>query len=157
MEQQDKLDQLVAENQELFALTKQAFVKHEVEKESVPVDEEYIRMVDRPSPHYNVKRVIEDLCRFNGHVIIQTLFMNGTLTLQWSGHNEVETYDVDNTSEAYVGPWLEALGRIRPSGVMVYTIDRETPVGGLLKAPREELDRIAERVRAMGMHCTVSY
>ena len=41
MEQQDKLDQLVAENQELFALTKQAFVKHEVEKESVPVDEEW--------------------------------------------------------------------------------------------------------------------
>ena len=41
MEQQDKLDQLVAENQELLALTKQAFVKHEVEKESVPVDEEW--------------------------------------------------------------------------------------------------------------------
>ena len=41
MEQQDKLDQLVAENQELFALTKRAFVKHEVEKESVPVDEEW--------------------------------------------------------------------------------------------------------------------
>ena len=40
MEQQDKLDQLVAENQELLALTKQAFIKREVEKESVPVDEE---------------------------------------------------------------------------------------------------------------------
>ncbi len=41
MEQQDKLDQLVAENQELLALTKQAFVKREVEEESVPVDEEW--------------------------------------------------------------------------------------------------------------------
>ncbi|MBR3080376.1 MAG: DUF4974 domain-containing protein [Prevotella sp.] len=41
MEQQDKLDQLVAENQELLALTKQAFVKREVEKESVPIDEEW--------------------------------------------------------------------------------------------------------------------
>ena len=41
MEQQDKLNQLVAENQELLALTKQAFVKREVEKESVPVDEEW--------------------------------------------------------------------------------------------------------------------
>jgi len=41
MEQQDKLDQLVAENQELLALTKQAFIKREVEKESVPVDEEW--------------------------------------------------------------------------------------------------------------------
>ena len=41
MEQQDKLDLLIAENQELLALTKQAFVKREVEKESVPVDEEW--------------------------------------------------------------------------------------------------------------------
>ena len=41
MEQQDRIDQLVAENQELLALTKQAFVKREVEKESVPVDEEW--------------------------------------------------------------------------------------------------------------------
>ena len=41
MEKQDKIDQLVAENQELLALTKQAFIKREVEKESVPVDEEW--------------------------------------------------------------------------------------------------------------------
>ena len=41
MEQQNRIDQLEAENQELLALTKQAFVKREVEKESVPVDEEW--------------------------------------------------------------------------------------------------------------------
>ena len=41
MEQKYKIDQLVAENQELLALTKQAFIKREVEKESVPVDEEW--------------------------------------------------------------------------------------------------------------------
>ena len=41
MEQQDRIDQLVAENQELLALTKRAFVKREVENESVPVDEEW--------------------------------------------------------------------------------------------------------------------
>ena len=41
MEQQDRIDQLVAENQELLALTKQAFIKREVEKESAPVDEEW--------------------------------------------------------------------------------------------------------------------
>ena len=41
MEQKYNIDQLVAENQELLALTKQAFVKREVEKESVPVDEEW--------------------------------------------------------------------------------------------------------------------
>ena len=41
MEKQDRIDQLVAENQELLALTKQAFIKREVENESVPVDEEW--------------------------------------------------------------------------------------------------------------------
>ena len=41
MEKQDRIDQLVAENQELLALTKQAFVKREVVKESVSVDEEW--------------------------------------------------------------------------------------------------------------------
>ena len=41
MEQQERIDQLEAENQELLALTKQAFMKREVEKESVPVDEEW--------------------------------------------------------------------------------------------------------------------
>ena len=41
MEKQDRIDQLVAENQELLTLTKRAFVKREVEKESVPVDEEW--------------------------------------------------------------------------------------------------------------------
>ena len=41
MEQQDKLDQLVAENQELLALMKQAYVKRETEKETIPVEEEW--------------------------------------------------------------------------------------------------------------------
>ena len=41
MEQQDKIDQLVEENLELLSLMKQAFVKREAERESVPVDEEW--------------------------------------------------------------------------------------------------------------------
>ena len=53
MEQQDRIDQLVAENQELLALTKQAFVKREVEKESVPVDEEWEKFaLQGCSKHY---------------------------------------------------------------------------------------------------------
>lgn len=121
------------------------------------VDEEYIRMVDRPSPHYNVKRVIEDLCRFNGHVIIQTLFMTGRLTLRWTAGDGVETFDVDNTSDAFLLPWLQALRRIRPQGVMVYTIDRPTPCATLAKASPEVLDHIAGRVRELGIPCSVSY
>ncbi len=41
--------------------------------------------------------------------------------------------------------------------VMIYTIDRETPTQGLLKATHEQLDQIRDRVIAAGIPCTASY
>ena len=64
---------------------------------------------------------------------------------------------VDNTTDVFVLPWLEALRRIAPREVMVYTIDRETPISTLKKAPRETLDAIAQRVREAGLPVSVSY
>jgi len=64
---------------------------------------------------------------------------------------------VDNTGEAFVGPWLEAVKEIKPQQVMVYTIDRETPAQGLEKASREQLDAIRDRVIAAGIPCSASY
>ena len=64
---------------------------------------------------------------------------------------------VDNTSDSYVMPWLDAVRAIRPRAVMIYTIDRETPDHNLLKATHEDLDRIAALVRSAGIDCTVSY
>jgi len=87
------------------------------------------------------------LAAFEGHVIIQTLFMQGT----WQGET------VDNTGNEYVEPYLEALKRISPKSVMIYTIDRETPAHGLEKATHEQLDAIAERIRSVGIPCSVSY
>lgn len=44
------------------------------------VDAEYISNVDRPtSPAYDVRKIIEGIRSFNGHAIIQTMFMKGTL------------------------------------------------------------------------------
>jgi hypothetical protein len=37
---------------------------------------------------------------------------------------------------------------------MVYSIDRATPCTTLQKVEREELDAIAERVRALGIECS---
>ena len=65
--------------------------------------------------------------------------------------------DVSNVKEEYIRPWLDAVERIRPMEVMVYTIDRETPDHDLLKATHEELDAIRDRVIAMGIPCTASY
>ena len=112
------------------------------------VDEAYINMVDRPcGTHYDVRRIIADMELFEGHLVIQSMFMKGVTT---SG-------DTDNTSDRYVLPWLEALRRIRPREVMVYTIDREPPDKHLEKATPEELNRIRDLVLAEGIPCSVSY
>lgn len=111
------------------------------------VNEEYISKVDRPTGHYELPKIIEKMKAFNGHVIIQTMFMKGVFYGK----------SVDNTSDAYVLPWLETVKEIRPSQVMIYTIDRETPVQGLQKATPNELDRIAALLRAEGITTSVSY
>ena len=120
------------------------------------VDPIYINKVDHPNGTYDVDLIIERLKAFNGHVIIQTMFMRGSIKRsmvngQWSME------PVDNTGEEYVGPWLEAVKEIKPQQVMIYTIDRETPAQGLLKATHEQLDAIRDRVIAAGIPCSASY
>ena len=107
------------------------------------VDPNFITAVDRPVGHYDVQSIIESMRAFNGHCIIQTMFLTGP--------------DIDNTTATFVEPWLDALSYIRPSQVMIYTIDRQTPDPTLRKAAPATLDSIAEQVRQRGFECSVAY
>ena len=111
------------------------------------VDIDYIRLIDNPVGHYDLDAIIKALCDFHGHVIIQTMFLTGTL----------DGRDMDNTTDRYVLPWIETLKKIGPSQVMIYTVDRETPVSTLRKASHEQLDRIAALLRENGLETSVSY
>jgi wyosine [tRNA(Phe)-imidazoG37] synthetase (radical SAM superfamily) len=111
------------------------------------IDPLYINKVDSPVGTYDVGLIIDRMKAFNGHLIIQTMFMRG----------EYQGESVDNTSDSFVNPWLDALRAIKPQQVMVYTIDRETPAHGLLKATHEQLDAIRDRVIALGIACSASY
>lgn len=112
------------------------------------VNESYILELDRPTGPYSVQQVIENLKKFEGHVIIQTMFLKG---LSPEGRN------MDNTTDDFVLSWLQAVKEIQPEKVMIYTIDRETPDQQLLKATHEELDRIVDLLRAEGLEASASY
>ena len=120
------------------------------------IDPLYINKVDQPVGTYDVQAIIERMKAFNGHIIIQTMFMRGEIKVEGEKSNE-ESFSVDNTGEEYVAPWLDAVKAIKPQQVMVYTIDRETPAQGLLKATHEQLDAIRDRVIALGIPCSASY
>ena len=107
------------------------------------VDIDFIRQVDHPNGTYDVNTIMERMKAFDGHIIIQTMFLKGP--------------GIDNTTDHYVAPWLEAVKAIKPQQVMIYTIDRETPDQSLRKATHEELDAIRDRVIAADISCTASY
>lgn len=112
------------------------------------VNADYIHELDRPTGTYNVQTIIENLKKFEGHVIIQTIFLKG---LSPTGK------DVNNTTDDYVLPWIKVVKEINPEKVMVYTIDRETPDQQLEKATHEELDRIVDMLHKEGLEASASY
>lgn len=111
------------------------------------VDKAYINALDQPAKGYDVQKIIRYMKEFKGNCIIQTMFLKGS----YNGK------DMNNTTPQYVKPWIEAVREIAPRQVMIYTIDRETPTQGLLKATHEELDTIAALVEREGIPCSVSY
>jgi len=111
------------------------------------IQPDYIRHVDRPNAAYDVEAIIDRLIAFGRDCIVQTMFMQG----------EYQGRSVSNVGDELVLPWLSALQLIQPREVMIYTLDRETPAAGLQKATREQLDHIADRVRQLGLQCSVAY
>ena len=108
--------------------------------------EETIRKIDCPTTHFKLNDVVENLKSFNGKVIIQTLFLRGNCNGE----------TIDNTTEPEITEWLKLVAEIKPSQVMIYTIDRDTPATGLEKVKLPELQQIASRVKKIGFKVQVS-
>ncbi len=104
---------------------------------------ETIKIMNAPRFDYSLDEVISHMNRFDGDIVVQTMFLRG----------EKEGMVIDNTTDEEVSAWLDVLDRVRPSQVMIYSIDRDTPYDRLAKVEGDELERIAEKVRARGYRC----
>lgn len=105
-----------------------------------------VRLINRPNVFRSVEQTIELLEQFEGRLVIQTMFIRGV-------HEGVE---YDNTTDVEVSAWLKAIERIAPHEVMLYSIARDTPDEGVLKVDNKELERIAQKVRELGIAAIVS-
>lgn len=108
--------------------------------------DETVRLIDGPQGAYSVEEVVGNMMKFEGRLIIQTMFLRGRFDGQ----------TVDNTTEREVEAWLALVEKIRPRQVMIYTIDRDTPAKDLHKVPLEELNAIAARVAELGIDVSVA-
>ena len=101
-------------------------------------------IINSPQGNYSVERVVEQLKKFGNDFVLQTMFLRG----------EYNGVPIDNTLERELEAWLAVVEHLRPRSVMVYSIDRATPCQTLEKVSREELDKIADKVRALGIECS---
>ena len=90
--------------------------------------DEQARLVNQPLGTYHVEDIVRDLERFEGDFVLQTMFLKGD----------------GFATEDWVDAWMDIVRRLKPREVMVYTIDRETPMQGLGKYTVEEMRALVQ-------------
>ena len=106
-----------------------------------------MRLIDQP---VNLQLTVEQICQwlsqFAGDFTLQTCFLRG----------EYEGQVIDNTTPAELAAWYAVIERLRPKQVMIYVIDRATPLQTLSKVPAVEMEAIAAPLRDKGIAVIVS-
>ena len=107
--------------------------------------EKLFNLINNPVEPVDFAGLIDLLKKFDGALIIQSMFLRGTYK------GEV----VDNTAAGEVEDWIGLLTAIHPKLVMIYPIARATPLHSLEKIALSELDLIADKVRKAGIKVQV--
>ena len=102
-------------------------VDNPILKLDAPTDEA-AALINRPIGEYHVEDIVRDLERFDGNFVLQTMFLKGD----------------GFASGDWVDGWMDIVRRLKPREVMVYTIDRETPMKGLKKYTVEEMRALVQ-------------
>ena len=106
-----------------------------------------MRLVDKPvNAQLTVGQVVEWLKVFDGDFTLQTCFLRGVY----------EGQVIDNTTDEELKAWYDIVDTLRPKQVMIYVIDRETPLKTLEKIPAEKMEEIAAPLRKKGIDIVVS-
>lgn len=109
--------------------------------------DEIVKTLDRPNYKYSVSEAVELIAQFHDNLAVQTMFT------RWS----IDGIQYDNSTDESVEEWLKLIEKINPPRIMIYTIDRDTPLKSMEKVGRERLDEIAQKARKICDNVSVSY
>lgn len=105
-----------------------------------------MQLIDQPvNPNLTVEQIAQWLSLFEGDFTLQTCFLRGEY------HGQI----IDNTTPAELSAWYAMVKRLHPKQVMIYVIDRATPLQTLSKVPVSEMEAIAEPLRQQGIDVIV--
>lgn len=102
-------------------------VDNPILKLDAPTDE-LVEKINKPAGDYRVEDVVNDLKRFGGDFVLQTMFLISD--------------DFDSSEPKQLAAWMDIVRDIKPREVMVYTLDREAPQTGLKKFTVEKMKEL---------------
>lgn len=106
-----------------------------------------MQLIDKPvNQHLTVAQIVQWLSLFEGNFTLQTCFLRG----------EYEWRVIDNTTPEELSAWYQIVDILHPKQVMIYVIDRATPLQTLSKVPADEMEAIAAPLREKGIDVIVS-
>ena len=106
-----------------------------------------MRLIDKPvNAQLTVKQIAQWLSIFDGDFTLQTCFLRG----------EYQGQTIDNTTTEELTAWYKMVDYLHPKQVMIYVIDRVTPLETLEKIPAETMEKIAIPLREKGINVIVS-
>ena len=106
-----------------------------------------MQLIDKPvNQHLTVAQIVQWISLFEGNFTLQTCFLRG----------EYEGRVIDNTTPEELSAWYQIVDILHPKQVMIYVIDRATPLQTLSKVPTEEMEAIAAPLREKGIDVIVS-
>jgi wyosine [tRNA(Phe)-imidazoG37] synthetase (radical SAM superfamily) len=108
-------------------------------------DDQMLKLIDRPKGRLPIQHLIENIKSFEGELIIQTMFLRGS----------VQGRPFDNSKGLELDSWLEKIKILAPKEVMLYSLDRDTPLNTLEAISKTELDGIAEKLSKLNIHTNV--
>ena len=106
-----------------------------------------MRLIDKPvNAQLTVKQIAQWLSIFDGDFTLQTCFLRG----------EYQGQTIDNTTPEELTAWYKMVDYLHPKQVMIYVLDRVTPLETLEKIPAETMEKIAIPLREKGINVIVS-
>lgn len=106
-----------------------------------------MRQIDLPvNKDLTIDTIVRWLDEWDGDFTLQTCFLRGE-------HNG---QIIDNTTADELEAWYSIVRRLRPKQIMIYVIDRKTPVDTLEKISRDKMEEIAAPLIAEGFNVIIS-
>lgn len=106
-----------------------------------------MRLIDQPiNSDLTVQKIINWLAVFNRDFTLQTCFLQG----------KYKGMTIDNTTPLELDAWYQVIEQLHPKQVMIYVIDRKTPLETLSKVPADKMETIASPLRKKGIEVIVS-